>query len=537
MDLRQFVLSDPLVLQSYPKSSQLEWLETNGSGSFAIGTVCGANTRRTHGKIIAPSGQLLLSKFDEELVNNGHRTGLGVNAYPGTLHPRGHRFLTEFRLDPYPRWRYQVEGTVLERSLFLVPGHTTVVVEWRLLAGAKCWLEVRPFFACRPQTELRRAAPLPPVMPPVQHSEARVFEDGYWYFQFEYDTGHEDLFSPAVYQFRLTPEQPAWAAVSAEDVRITSALVYGWREQRLRRGFSPLADFRTGVGQMRSGYPSPGGSLEEALIALPADEAEARRILARALAAPRPSLWLFPALVEYQRRAGEDAFLAEAPMARAVEAWLAECDGATGLLVEPGAAAAGSESVAAMAPTAPMAPVVPIATGEQGQPAPRGPSMASIAKNALWLNALLIESMFADAFGRPRRDARLLRRALASFEPCFWPTGKVVSLDATQILAVSLPFALVEEPLQREIVEAAGLTPVADTWLLGHYLHAYLRVHEYSAEAVEFCRREWARVEASRWSGGCLGHLPMEQQCGSAVRLAEHLRIQALLAGLPGGQS
>jgi len=384
-----------------------------------------------------------------------------------------------------------VDGTVVERALFLVPGHTTVVVEWRLLAGPKCWIEARPFFACRPMAELRRAGPLPPVMPKVQHSEARVFADGYWYFDFEYDTGREDLFSPAVYQFRLTDEHPAWAVVSAEALGdVTAEQVAGWRQARRARGFAPLRDFVTGVGEMRSGYPWPGTSLEDALIALPEEESETRRVLERAFRTERPSLWLFPALMEYQRRAGEDEFLAESPCGRVIDEWMALCDGETGLLRD-----------------------------------------ASAAENALWINALLVESMLAGAFGWPRRAPAALRRALACYEERYWPGGRVTSMEASQILAVSLPFAVVEEPLQREIVAAVGMSPVGETWLLRHYLAAYLRVHGYSAEAGAYCRREFARVEARRLEG-CLGHLPMGTQAASLVRLAEHLRIGELLAGL-----
>ena len=37
------------VCQDHARSSRLEWLETNGAGGFAMGTVAGTNTRRYHG--------------------------------------------------------------------------------------------------------------------------------------------------------------------------------------------------------------------------------------------------------------------------------------------------------------------------------------------------------------------------------------------------------------------------------------------------------------------------------------------------------
>ncbi len=54
----------------YSRSSRVEWLETNGTGGFAMGTVAGANTRRYHGTLVAalrpPADRhLLLVKVDE----------------------------------------------------------------------------------------------------------------------------------------------------------------------------------------------------------------------------------------------------------------------------------------------------------------------------------------------------------------------------------------------------------------------------------------------------------------------------------------
>src|SRR3990172_9241040 len=40
--------------RDHARSSRLEWLETNGSGGFAMGTVPGTSTRRYHGRLVAP---------------------------------------------------------------------------------------------------------------------------------------------------------------------------------------------------------------------------------------------------------------------------------------------------------------------------------------------------------------------------------------------------------------------------------------------------------------------------------------------------
>jgi hypothetical protein len=41
------------VCTDYAIASRREWLETNGTGGFAMGTVSGANTRRYHGLLVA----------------------------------------------------------------------------------------------------------------------------------------------------------------------------------------------------------------------------------------------------------------------------------------------------------------------------------------------------------------------------------------------------------------------------------------------------------------------------------------------------
>ena len=135
------------ICQNYAQSSRLEWLETNGTGAFAMGTVSGANSRRYHGYFVADPGstgrQVWLAKVDEEL--NGQL--LGANRFPGSVYPDGYRHLADFSLDPYPTWTYMVDGLLLRKSLFLVPGRAIAVVQYA--ASVPCRLAVRPFLAGR----------------------------------------------------------------------------------------------------------------------------------------------------------------------------------------------------------------------------------------------------------------------------------------------------------------------------------------------------------------------------------------------------
>src|SRR5947207_2990465 len=133
-----------------------EWLETNGIGGYASSTIVGLNTRRYHGLLVAatkpPVGRMvLLSKMEETLVIDGRRFDLSSNRYPGVVHPQGYLYLKEFRRDPFPVAVYQVDGLELEKSVFMVHGENTTVIQY-LLRGelrGSCTLELRPLIAFR----------------------------------------------------------------------------------------------------------------------------------------------------------------------------------------------------------------------------------------------------------------------------------------------------------------------------------------------------------------------------------------------------
>ena len=137
-----------------------EWLETNGLGGFASSTIIGLNTRRYHGLLVAatkpPVGRLvLLSKLEETLLIDGQPFDLSANRYPGVVHPQGFRYLSRFRLDPFPVFTYEVEGVEIEKTIFMIHGENTTVVQYELTkdnhpeSPKNLRLEVRPLIAFR----------------------------------------------------------------------------------------------------------------------------------------------------------------------------------------------------------------------------------------------------------------------------------------------------------------------------------------------------------------------------------------------------
>ena len=217
-----------------------EWLETNGIGGFSSSTVIGLNTRRYHGLLTAaikpPVGRLvLLSKLEETLIIEGRRYELSANQYPGVIHPQGYKYQIGFRLDPFPIFTYDVEGVRLEKSVFMVHGENTTVVQYELLdtsSRANAKLELRPLIAFRDyhstthenealnrQVEIEERlltvkpySDLPPLY--LAHSAREIDTNGFWYRNFQYAVEQErgldfveDLFSPCALTFDLQMRQ------------------------------------------------------------------------------------------------------------------------------------------------------------------------------------------------------------------------------------------------------------------------------------------------------------------------------------------
>src|SRR3954468_20676272 len=132
---------------NFDPASRREWLDTNGIGGFASSTIIGLNTRRYHGLLVAatkpPVGRMvLLSNIEETLVIDDRRYELSCNRYPGVIHPQGYQYLKEFRREPVPTFVYEVEGIRVIKSVFLVQGENSAVIEYA--ADRPCTLELRP---------------------------------------------------------------------------------------------------------------------------------------------------------------------------------------------------------------------------------------------------------------------------------------------------------------------------------------------------------------------------------------------------------
>lgn len=257
LELDQDICSD------FESASSREWLETNGIGGYALSTVSGANSRRYHGLLIAatrpPLGRMvLLSKFEETLIIEGERYELSSNQYPGTVYPDGCKYLTNFRLDPFPIWTYQVNGMTLEKHVFMVNGENTTVSQWSLKTNdAEATLELKPLLAFRDHHHLQHEdaafsdlytveknlisfspyASMPTLC--LANNSFSIEQTGVWYRNFEYAIERErgfdfteDLFQPCSLTFDL--KKTAVVIASTEPRKASDAPKFEKAEMKRR---------------------------------------------------------------------------------------------------------------------------------------------------------------------------------------------------------------------------------------------------------------------------------------------------------------
>ncbi|HVP61884.1 MAG TPA: amylo-alpha-1,6-glucosidase [Myxococcaceae bacterium] len=232
----------------YPRASRLEWLLTNGTGGFAMGTVAGSNTRRYHGLLVAslhPPVQrvVTLARLEETVLTREGAVPLSVNQYPSTLYPDGYTLLVRFSLDDGPVWIWSVGGVEVERRVLLVPGEQTVVV--RYASSAPLRLRVEPLLAFRDYHGLTHRNPdastgfeeqptadgrvvrfqpyagLPSLR--IAHRGGPFAGAPVWHENVEYleelDRGldfREDLLLPGSFELEVAPGRPAVVAATVE---------------------------------------------------------------------------------------------------------------------------------------------------------------------------------------------------------------------------------------------------------------------------------------------------------------------------------
>lgn len=487
------------ICRDFARSSKLEWLETNGTGAFAMGTVAGVNTRRYHALLVASlrppvERHVLLSRLEEEVAAGGQTYALGACQYPGAVNPRGFEWIEEFRTDPCATWRYAPGDVSIEKQVYLIEGRQAVVIRYR--SDRAVTLRVRPFLAYRDYHSLAHAQPDPYRGLPrlhFQHS-GRFEEDGRWYYNIEYlaelERGldfREDLYTPGVITLELKPGE--WTPVCAS------------LDERGPTEPTPRADpfvVRRADGKptIIAGYPWFTDWGRDTMISLPGllissgRLEEARAVLEMFLehmsqgvipnrfpdAGETPeyntadaTLWMFQVVSLWLKAGGDRTFLSKTfyPTAKKIVDWHRRgtwygigVDHQDHLLR---AGTAGTQLTWMDAKVGDW-----VVTPRHGKP---------VEINALWHGALSLMAKWGSELADPmttefQAEARAVRD---SFRARFWNAernclydvladeGPVKKLRPNQIFAVSLPYGLLERDRQQavvRIVQQELLTPV-----------------------------------------------------------------------------
>jgi len=225
-----------------------EWLEADGLGGFASGTICGIRTRRYHALLLTaktpPTGRtVLVNGFDAWIETKRGKFMLSSQRYaPGVIGGDGQERIKSFTTEPWPTWRYRFEdGTEIEHELVAAHGCPSVVLTWKLLNRSdSVRLFVRPFLSGRDYHSLHREngafrfEPVsrgdqlvwemyPGVPAVVSCSNGSYYHDPQWYRNFLYSEEQargldcvEDLASPGILSFDLDKEEAVWLLSTEE---------------------------------------------------------------------------------------------------------------------------------------------------------------------------------------------------------------------------------------------------------------------------------------------------------------------------------
>jgi predicted glycogen debranching enzyme len=218
-----------------------EWLETDGLGGFASGSVSGIRTRRYHALLLTartpPTGRfVLVNGFDAWVEINGGRFDLSSQWYtPGVLGGEGAHNIESFDSVPWPTWVFQLaDGTRIQQEVFIIHDAPVTCIAWKLLpGGGVAKLTVRLFLSGRDYHALHRSNPafnFEAVMsagrvawhpysdvPGVTVlSNGAYVHDPHWYYNFLYDAERargldceEDLAAPGTFTWRLDTAEAA----------------------------------------------------------------------------------------------------------------------------------------------------------------------------------------------------------------------------------------------------------------------------------------------------------------------------------------
>jgi predicted glycogen debranching enzyme len=232
-----YIQFDKNKLVNLEYSLSKEIIRSNRAGSYGAITIIGCNTRKYHGLLICPIDQMdgekhvLLSSFDETIIEKGKEFNLGIHKYEGdNYYPKGHKYVIDFEAEIVAKTTFGVGGVVLIKENLLVDKEQQMLLRYTLEDTQEpIKIRFRPFLAFRNHHSLSKAnLYINTKIKEVQNGIMSRLYEGYpglymqfskkpefvqvpdWYYNIEYmremERGYdykEDLYVPGYFELSM----------------------------------------------------------------------------------------------------------------------------------------------------------------------------------------------------------------------------------------------------------------------------------------------------------------------------------------------
>ncbi|MEN6588613.1 MAG: glycogen debranching enzyme N-terminal domain-containing protein [Proteiniphilum sp.] len=230
-------------------------LRTNRRGAYQNTSISGCNTTKYQGLLVIPvpymddENHLILSSFDETVIQHGAEFNLGIHRYAGDHYsPKGHKYIREFNCDSVPKTIYRVGGMILSKEIMFSSKENRLMIRYTLLdAHSPTTIRFKPFLAFRKISDLTHENDqVDRSYREVENGISTCMYFGYpelfmqfnkkpefvyhpdWYHEIEYlqdlqngDTFLEDLYVPGY--FELSIEKDEEIIFSAGDILVDTS--------------------------------------------------------------------------------------------------------------------------------------------------------------------------------------------------------------------------------------------------------------------------------------------------------------------------
>ncbi|WP_294067206.1 glycogen debranching enzyme N-terminal domain-containing protein [Proteiniphilum sp. UBA1028] len=137
-------------------------LRTNRRGAYQNTSISGCNTTKYQGLLVMPvpylddENHLILSSFDETVIQHGAEFNLGIHRYAGDNYsPKGHKYIREFNCDSVPKTIYRIGGVILSKEIMFSSKENRLMIRYTLLdAHSPTTIRFKPFLAFRKISQL-----------------------------------------------------------------------------------------------------------------------------------------------------------------------------------------------------------------------------------------------------------------------------------------------------------------------------------------------------------------------------------------------